>query len=132
MVCEVYPCAVICLRFVSEIGMPFVATILGNAVGLLVAVWVLPQFLPGSIAWTGDFWQLLLAGGIIGLINAVLRPIFKFLSLPLILLTAGVFGFLINIGMLWLADYFIPQLSINGFVPLALTTAILAVVHVIL
>lgn len=112
--------------------MPFIATVIGNAIGLLVAVWALPQIIPGSITWTGDFWKLLIAGAIIGVLNGILRPILKLLSLPLIILTAGLFGFVINIAMVWVADLAIAELSINGFAPLALTTFILAIVHVIL
>lgn len=112
--------------------MPFFVAVLENAVGLLVAVWALPQVIPESISFTGDFWQLLLAGAIIGIINGILRPILRLLSLPLIVLTAGIFGFVLNIGLLWLADFFLPDLTINGVLPLAITTVILAIVHVIL
>lgn len=112
--------------------MPFFGAILGNALGLLVAVWLLPQFLPGSITFTGNFFQLLLAGAIIGIINGFLRPLIRLLSLPLLLLTAGLFGVVINIVLLWLADYLLADLTIHGIVPLLITTIILAVVHVIL
>ncbi|MBI4134345.1 MAG: phage holin family protein [Candidatus Terrybacteria bacterium] len=112
--------------------MPFFVTVLENAVGLLVAVWALPQVIPESISFTGDFWQLLVAGAVIGFINGIVRPALRLLSLPLLILTAGTFGFILNIGLLWLADYFLPDLAINGVLPLAITTMILAIVHVIL
>lgn len=112
--------------------MPFLIAILGNAFGLLVAVWLLPKWLPGSISFTGSVLELLLAGAVIGIVNGVLRPVIRLLSLPLIILTAGLFGILINIGLLWFADYLLPDLSINGIVPLLITTIILAAVHIIL
>lgn len=112
--------------------MPFVVTIISNAVGLLLAVYLLPRALdPESISWTGGFVELLIAGTVIGLINGVLRPLIKLLSLPLILLTAGLFGLVINIGLVWFADYLLADLTINGIVPLIATTIILATVHIV-
>lgn len=113
--------------------MRILISILGNAIGLLVAVWLLPQFLgPDSISWTGTIVELLLAGAIIGLINGILRPIIRLLSFPLILLTAGVFGLVINVLMLVLADYLLADLAINSIGAYVGTTIILAIVHVIL
>jgi len=117
--------------------MPFLLTILGNAIGLLLAVWLLPQWLgPDSIAWYGTgvqgFIELLLAGVVIGIINGIVRPIIKLLSLPLMLLSLGLFGIVINIAMLALADFFLDNLEINGFLAYFATSIVLAVVHVVL
>lgn len=112
--------------------MPFLIAIVGNAIGLLVAVWLIPRFIPDGITFTGNFLQLLIAGAVIGIVNGILRPIIRLLSLPLLLVTAGLFGIIINLGLVWFADFLLDDLSIHGIVPLVLTTVILAVVHVIL
>ena len=44
-----------------------------------------------------------------------LKPILKIISIPLIILTLGLFSVLINIGMLWLLEYLIDELTIVGF-----------------
>jgi putative membrane protein len=112
--------------------MPFFVAVLGNAIGLLAAVWLLPKLWPGSIVWTGTIWELLIAGAVIGIINGILKPILKLLSLPLLFLTAGLFGIIINVGLIWLADLLLPDLTINGIPALFATTVILALVHLIL
>ena len=117
--------------------MHFLLTVLGNAVGLLLAVWFLPQVLgPDSIAWYGTgtqgFIELLLAGAVIGVINGIIKPLVKLLSLPLMLLTVGLFGIVINVGMLMLADFFLDNLEINGFLAYFATSLVLSVVHVVL
>lgn len=109
--------------------MVFAITVLENTIGLWLAVWLLPQYFPGSIEWTGEWYELILAGAVLGIINGVLKPLLRLLSLPLLILSAGFFGIIINIGMIWLLDLLLPQLSINGILPLVLTSLILGVVH---
>ena len=113
--------------------MRFILSILGNSIGLLIAVKLGEAvFGAGTIQWTGGFVGLLLAGAVIGIINGFVRPLVKLLSFPLIVLTAGIFSFLINIGMLVLADYLLEDLAINGFLAYVFTSFVLAIVHVIL
>ena len=112
--------------------LPFIITVLENTLGLLLAVWLIPQWIPNSIVFTGTWLELGLAGLVIGLINGILKPIVKLFSFPLIFLTAGLFGIVINIALLAFADFLLPQLTIQGIVPLLLTSIILGVVHFIL
>ena len=70
-----------------------------NAVGLYAAIWLLSGIdYKGS--WTGILWLAL----IIGLLNALVRPLLKFLTCPLIILTLGLFTLVINAAMFWLAS----------------------------
>jgi len=70
-----------------------------NAVALYVAVLIVPgiQFFG---KWTGILWLAL----IFGLLNALLRPLLKFLTCPLIILTLGLFTILINTALLLLTS----------------------------
>lgn len=70
-----------------------------NAIALYVAVLIVPgiQFFG---EWTGILWLAF----IFGLLNALLRPLLKFLTCPLIMLTLGLFTILINTGMLILTS----------------------------
>jgi putative membrane protein len=83
---------------------------------------------PG-IVYTGDVWQLLFAGLVLGLINLVVKPIVTFLSLPLILLTLGLFYLAINGLMLLLAAYLLPSLQVNGCVPAILGGLLIGVAN---
>jgi putative membrane protein len=63
-----------------------------------------------------DGWgPLLIGAAVLGLGNAILKPILAILTLPLILITLGLFYFVLNIAMLALAEWIAPDFSIDGF-----------------
>ena len=70
------------------------------------AVWIAVGILPG-LGFTGTFWNLILIGVILGVINAAVKPVLKILSIPLIVLSLGAFLLVINWAMfalvVWLA-----------------------------
>jgi len=73
---------------------------------------------------------------IFGLLNALLRPLLKFLTCPLIILTLGLFTILINTGMLMLTSR-IGQvlgfgLSVDGFWPAVLGSLVISLVSVVM
>lgn len=59
-------------------------------------------------------FTLVLAGGVIGLLNTTIRPILKTLFLPINFLTLGIFNWLINIGLLYLALWLVPGFYIGS------------------
>jgi putative membrane protein len=61
------------------------------------------------------FWAYFIGALVLGIANAVLKPILAILTLPLIILTLGLFYLLINIAMVALAEWIAPNFSINGF-----------------
>jgi len=70
-----------------------------NAVALYVAVAIVPGITPQSANWLSYVWLAL----IFGVINALLNPLLKILTCPLILLTLGLFTLVINTFLFWLA-----------------------------
>jgi len=72
-----------------------------------VAVWVATLLVGGvditASTTAGKIGTLLVVGAIFGLVNAVLKPIAKLLSLPLIILTLGLFALVVNALLFWLA-----------------------------
>jgi putative membrane protein len=70
-----------------------------------------------AIAWAIiDGWAAFLIGSaVLGVANAVLKPLLTILTLPLILVTLGFFYLLINIAMVALAEWIAPDFSIDGF-----------------
>ena len=68
------------------------------------ALWAATQFVSG-ISFDGD-WRLLFAVALIfGLLNAIVRPILKLLTLPILIITLGLFIFVLNACMLWLTGF---------------------------
>jgi putative membrane protein len=60
-------------------------------------------------------WAYIIGAAVLGIANGILKPIVALLTLPLIILTLGVFYFVINIAMLLLAEWAAPNFSIDGF-----------------
>ncbi|GAG05982.1 unnamed protein product, partial [marine sediment metagenome] len=78
-----------------------------------------------GVEFIGNWETLLSVGLILGLINSFIRPILKFITLPLRMLTFGLFGLVINMGMIWLVDILFTKLIITGLIPLFWTTLII-------
>jgi putative membrane protein len=80
-----------------------------NALALWVAnaIW-------DSVSLHG-FWAYFIGAVVLGVANAVLKPILAILTLPLIILPLGLFYLLINIAMVALAEWIAPNFSIDGF-----------------
>lgn len=64
-----------------------------------------------------DFWTALLVALVLGLINALVRPILLLLTLPITLLTLGLFIFVLNGLLFWLVANMVPGFSVGGFWP---------------
>jgi putative membrane protein len=94
--------------------MPFLLRLLINA----AALWVAIQLVDG-IEHRGSWWSLLIVALLFGLLNASIRPLLKLLSLPIIILTLGLFIFVINALMLrmtsWLSGLLNLGFTVNGF-----------------
>ncbi len=65
------------------------------------ALWAAAEYVDG-IRYTGTFPGLLVVALVFGAVNLLIKPVVKFFSLPLWLVTLGLFTLVINAGMLWL------------------------------
>ena len=79
-----------------------------------IALWVSAELISGITLEEG-LWNVLLVAAIFGLVNVVVKPIAKILSLPLIMLSLGVFILVINAVMLLLIDWLTAALEIETF-----------------
>ncbi|MBS1251397.1 MAG: hypothetical protein MAG451_00430 [Anaerolineales bacterium] len=100
-----------------------------------VALWVAMQLVPGIRA-PNDVVTLAATAAIFGLVNALIRPVLKLVTCPLILLTLGLFTLVINALMLWLtswiAGFFDLGFAVDGFVAAVLGAVVVSVVSVVL
>ena len=87
----------------------FVLAWLANIAALAVADWL---FSGVSI----DGWgPLLIGAAVLAIANTIIKPILTLLTLPLVIITLGLFLFAINVAMLALAEWIAPNFSIDGF-----------------
>lgn len=80
-----------------------------NALALAVAAWTVPGI---EVEGTG---ALLLAAAVIGLVNSALKPVLVLLTLPLTVLTLGIFYLVLNGLLFYLAAGLTPGFSLSGF-----------------
>jgi len=82
------------------------------------ALWVAIQLIDG-IEHRGSWWSLLFVALVFGVLNASVRPLLKLLSLPVIILTLGLFIFVINAVMLlitsWVSGLLNLGFHVDGF-----------------
>lgn len=83
-----------------------------NGLGVFLAAWLIP-----GIDYQGGVFYLLLTGLVIGLINLLVKPLVSLLSLPLIMLSLGLFYLVINGAMLLLAAALLDGLTVDGCLP---------------
>jgi putative membrane protein len=98
-----------------------------NVVALFVASWLL-----SGVTYGDQWWTLLIAGIVFTLVNMFVKPILTVLSIPFIVVTLGFFYFLINILMLYLTDWIVPDFEIRTFWWGVLAAIIVSVVNWIL
>lgn len=89
--------------------MRFLLRLLLNGVAVLIAASLIPGLNITSPA------TAIVAGIVLGLINAVIRPLLILLTLPLTLVTLGLFIFVVNAVCLALAAWVVPGFTISGF-----------------
>ncbi len=104
--------------------MKLLLTIVGNALALLATAY----FVPG-IRFSGDWIQLLIAGAVFGLLNLIVRPIAVFLALPAMVLTLGLFYFVLNGLLLWGFSKFMPGYDVDGLLAGILGSLVIMVVN---
>ena len=75
---------------------------------------------------------LFYAGLTLGIINFFIRPVLRFITIPLRILTLGLFTFLINVAILWSIDHFFGEVTIEGIATLFYATLIIWILEFIL
>jgi len=106
--------------------MGFLLRVLINA----AALWVAASLIPGIAL--GGLGHTLLAALVLGIINAVVRPILIFLTLPITLVTLGLFIFVLNAFCLWLTSRLVPGFEVHGFGAAFLGALVISVVSWVL
>ena len=106
--------------------MHFILSILLN--GLLV--FLLAQFLDG--VGVESYTVAVITGIVLGLVNAVVKPILKFFTMPITILTLGLFLLVINGAMLLLVDYLVPGFAVDGLGNAILFSVLLLILNCVL
>lgn len=97
-----------------------------NALALIVTAYIVPGF------HVDNFVTTLITGVVLGFINAFIRPILAIVSAPITILTLGLFSFVINAVILYLASLVVPGFRLDSIMSAILGGIVLAVVSTII
>lgn len=87
---------------------------------------LIAYYLPGITV--AGFYTALIAALVLGLCNALVRPIILFFTLPITILTLGLFTFVINALLFWLVSTVVKGFYVDGFYPAFWGALIMSVV----
>ena len=103
---------------------------------LTFSIAVASYFLPFIYIAGGTIWErfriALLAGLLLGLFNLLIKPIIKLLSMPINILTLGLFNIIINAGMLWIVDLIIKGLEVEGFWGYIWSSLVISIISIVI
>jgi putative membrane protein len=97
-----------------------------NVVVLGITGWLLH-----GVTFHGSTWTLIWAALVFGVLNTVLKPVLKLLTLPAAILTLGIAWFFVSLLMLWLTQWIIGGFEIHGFWNYVWATIIAWVVNLV-
>jgi putative membrane protein len=98
-----------------------------NAVVLGVTGWIL-----SGVTFHGSGWTLVWSALVFGILNTVLKPVLKVLTLPLALVTFGIAWFFVSLLMLWITASLINGFDIHGFWSYVAATIIVWALNIVI
>jgi putative membrane protein len=108
-----------------------VPELLARLVGNLAALWLASEVFD-EMTYGDSFWVLLAAAVVFTVVNWIVKPIVAILSIPLIILTLGVAYFFVNVLMLLLTDWVVPDFEAGGFWTVVGATIMIWIVNLII
>ena len=118
--------------------------LLSQIISAILGLWIATLFVPGvviraypesnffGVSLTAQWEIIVILGIVLGLLNYFIKPILKTLTLPLRIITLGLFTIVIDMALLWLLDTMFDELYIPLFLPLLYTTLIIWGLNIII
>lgn len=103
--------------------MGFLIRILISAVAVYLASYLIP-----GISITGGIGTALIVAIVLGLLNAIVKPILVLLTIPITIVTLGLFYIVINVLMIFLADKLVDGFAVSGFLAAFLFSIVVSVI----
>jgi putative membrane protein len=101
-----------------------------NILATTIAVFVVSQILPGVVL--DDITSAFIVAVVLGVLNTFVKPVIKILTLPITVLTLGLFSMVINIALLYLTDYLVKGLTLTSFLTVVLFGFLVSVISSLL
>lgn len=104
--------------------------ILANWLLSALTIFLISQYIKGF--YVDSFQTALIVAFALGIINTVIKPILIILTLPINILTLGLFTFVINAFLLWIVAYLVKGFTINNFTTALITAIALWLINIII
>jgi putative membrane protein len=105
----------------------FLIRLFVNALALAAAAWLLD-----GIRMSGGFFEVLLVALVFGVLNAVLKPVLLFFSLPFLVVTLGLFALVVNAVLLMITAALLDDFAVSGFWTAVLGSIVISLVTMLL
>lgn len=112
--------------------MRFIAKIIVSTLAVLITAWFLPGVSISGVNDTDRLLTALMVAVALAFLNAVLKPILAFLTIPITVLTLGLFYLVLNAIIILLADKLVDDFHVKGFLTALFFSIILTIVTSIL
>lgn len=103
--------------------MKLIINLLLSALAVMISAYVIPGV---SVA---NFWTAVVVAVVMGVVNAILKPILVILTLPINILTLGLFTLVINALLVLLVSAVVPGFHVTGFLAALIFGLVLSVVN---
>lgn len=107
--------------------MKFIAKIVVTTLAVLITTWFLPGVTITGVNDTDKLLTALMVAVALAFLNTVLKPILAFLTLPITILTLGLFYLVLNAIIILLADKLVPDFHVKGFLTAVFFSIILSI-----
>ncbi len=94
---------------------------------IILTIYLLSTIIDGI--YIGDISSLLAMGLVLLVINLIIKPILLLITLPFSILTLGLFTFIVNAWTIMIADHFISEVNMNGFLNSLLAAFIITILY---
>lgn len=96
-------------------------------ISIIIAIYLLSLVIPSI--YIGSISALLIMGFVLLVVNFILKPILLLITLPVSLLTLGLFSFIVNAWTIMIADHFVTGISMGGFLNSLLAAFVIVIVN---
>lgn len=104
--------------------------ILANWVLSALTIFLISQYIKGF--YVDSFQAALVVALVLGIFNAVVKPILVILTLPINILTLGLFTFVINAILIMATDYFVKGFTVTSFAPAIIAAVVLWLINIVI
>lgn len=104
-------------------------SVLANWVLSAIVIFIIAEYVDGFEV--NSFQTALIVALILGIFNAIIKPIITILTLPINIVTLGLFSFIISAGLILATDYLVPGFTVTSFVPALIAAVALWLINIV-